>query len=161
MSQLQIRNAVVADVPLILGFVFELARYEQAEHEVVATEAMIEQSLFTPSANAHAVICERAGAPIGFAVYFFNYSTWLARNGLFLEDLFVTPAARGSGAGKALLTHLARIAVAEECGRFEWNVLDWNTPAIRFYESLGAEAQSEWVGYRLTGESLRRLAEQP
>ncbi len=103
-------------------------------------------------------MCERDSTAIGFAVYFFNYSTWQGRNGLYLEDLYVDPAARGSGAGKALLQHLARTAVDKDCGRFEWSVLDWNQPAIDFYESLGALPQGEWVRYRLTGDALLRLA---
>ncbi|MEQ5834993.1 GNAT family N-acetyltransferase [Marinobacter sp. NFXS9] len=159
MSALNIRTATPADVPQILRFVRELAIYEKAEHEVVATETTVESSIFGPDSTVHALICERGGEAIGFAVYFYNYSTWLAKNGLFLEDLYVTPVARGSGAGKALLKHLAQVAVAKDCGRFEWNVLDWNEPAIRFYESLGAKPQSEWIGYRLTGQALLDLAE--
>ncbi len=159
MSGISIRAAEVADVPQILAFVRELAIYEKALPEVVATEALLEDSLFGPEANVDAVLCERGGVAIGFAVYFFNYSTWLGRNGLYLEDLFVTPEARGAGAGRALLVHLAQVAVARGCGRFEWSVLDWNTPAIEFYESLGAVAQNEWIGYRLEGEALARLAD--
>ncbi|MES1923957.1 histone acetyltransferase HPA2-like acetyltransferase [Salinisphaera sp. T31B1] len=159
MSKLTIRAAEPADVPQILAFVRELAIYEKALDEVVATEAMLETSLFGPGSTVDAVLCERDGRAIGFAVYFFNYSTWLGRNGLYLEDLFVQPAARGEGAGRALLVHLARMAVDRGCGRFEWSVLDWNRPAIDFYESLGAVAQSEWIGYRLEGPALRRLAE--
>jgi GNAT superfamily N-acetyltransferase len=128
----------------------------------VKTDAAgIEASLFAENASARALICERDGQPIGYAVYFFNYSTWLGRNGLYLEDLYVTPEIRGTGAGKALLKHLARIAVAQDCGRFEWSVLDWNEPAIKFYESLGARPQDEWTTYRLTGAALLALAEQP
>ena len=103
-------------------------------------------------------MCRDGDIPIGFALYFYNFSTWLGRHGLYLEDLYVTPEHRGKGAGKALLQHLAGIAVAEGCGRFEWSVLDWNQPAIDFYESMGAKPQSEWVGYRLTGEALQALA---
>lgn len=159
MSRVVIRAAVAADVPQILAFIRELAIYEKALPEVVASEAMLETALFGPKANVEAVLCEQDALPIGFAVYFFNFSTWLGRHGLYLEDLFVTPTARGAGAGRALLTHLAGQAVARGCGRFEWSVLDWNTPAISFYESLGAVAQSEWIGYRLEGDALRRLAE--
>jgi len=159
MSRISIRAAERADVPQILAFVRELAIYEKALPEVVATEALLETSLFGPKANVGAVLCERDGVAIGFAVYFFNYSTWLGRNGLYLEDLFVTPEARGSGAGRALLVYLAQVAVEGDCGRFEWSVLDWNTPAIDFYESLGAVAQSEWIGYRLEGEALAQLAD--
>lgn len=158
---LTIRPATRADAALILRFITELAIYERAEHEVKTDAAGIEASLFADDASASALICERDGQPIGYAVYFFNYSTWLGRNGLYLEDLYVTPEARGTGAGKALLKHLAQIAVSHGCGRFEWSVLDWNEPAIQFYESLGAKPQEEWTTYRLTGAALNALAEQP
>ncbi len=157
----QIRPATDADAALILHFVRELAIYEKAEPEVVATEEDIRQSIFGPDKRVEALICEYDGKPIGFAVYFFNYSTWLGKLGLFLEDLYVTPESRGIGAGKALLKHLAGIAVEKDCGRFEFNVLDWNEPAIKFYDSLGAKPQSEWIGYRLTGQALHDMAEQP
>ena len=157
---LTIRPASRDDAALILRFVTELAIYERAEHEVKTDVAGIESSLFAEDASASALICERDGQPIGYAVYFFNYSTWLGRNGLYLEDLYVTPEARGTGAGKALLKHLARLAVSRGCGRFEWSVLDWNEPAIRFYEALGARPQEEWTTYRLAGDALRALAEQ-
>ncbi|WP_148861324.1 GNAT family N-acetyltransferase [Marinobacter fonticola] len=159
MSSLNIRKATADDAALILRFIRELAIYEKAEHEVVATEATVAESIFGPDSTVHAVICEKDAKPIGFAVYFYNYSTWLGKNGLFLEDLFVTPSERGSGAGKALLRYLAQVAVAKGCGRFEWNVLDWNEPAIQFYTSIGARPQSEWIGYRLTGQALLDLAE--
>tara|TARA_Y100001949_G_scaffold11755_1_gene8770 strand:+ start:46668 stop:47150 length:483 start_codon:yes stop_codon:yes gene_type:complete len=158
---LNIRPASRDDAALILRFVTELAIYERAEHEVKTDAAGIEASLFAKDASASALICERDGQPIGYAVYFFNYSTWLGRNGLYLEDLYVTPEARGTGAGKALLKHLARLAVSRGCGRFEWSVLDWNEPAIRFYEALGARPQEEWTTYRLTGDALKALAEHP
>ncbi len=158
---LHIRPATREDAALILRFITELAIYERAEHEVKTDAAGIEASLFAQDSSASALICERDGQPIGYAVYFFNYSTWLGRNGLYLEDLYVTPEARGTGAVKALLKHLARLAVARGCGRFEWSVLDWNEPAIKFYESLGARPQDEWTTYRLTGEALKALAEQP
>lgn len=158
MSELTIREAVVEDAALILRFVRELAVYEKAEHEVQATEQMIAESIFGEGSTTRALICERGGEPIGFAVYFFNYSTWLGKNGLYLEDLYVTPDARGCGAGRALLKRLAQIAVERDCGRFEWSVLDWNRPAIDFYESLGAKPQSEWIGYRMTGRALLDLA---
>lgn len=153
-----IREAKREDSNTILKFVKELAAYEKAEHEVLATEQMIEDSIFSEHSSTKAIICEKDGNPIGFAVYFFNYSTWLGKHGLYLEDLFVSPSERGSGAGKELLKHLAGIAVANDCGRFEWNVLDWNKPAIDFYESLGAKPKSEWLGYQLTGEHLTALA---
>jgi GNAT superfamily N-acetyltransferase len=157
---LNIRHATREDAALILRFITELAIYERAEHEVKTDVAGIETSLFAENASACALICESDGQPIGYAVYFFNYSTWLGRNGLYLEDLYVTPEARGTGAGKALLKYLARLAVSRGCGRFEWSVLDWNEPAIRFYESLGARPQDEWTTYRLTGDALQALAEQ-
>jgi GNAT superfamily N-acetyltransferase len=159
MSDLIIRTATRDDVSLILGFITELAIYEKAEHEVLATPALIEESIFGEGATAKALIVERGEKALGFAIYFYNYSTWLGRKGLFLEDLYISPDARGSGAGKAMLKHLAQIAVAEGCGRFEWNVIDWNEPAIQFYESFGAEAQKEWVGYRLSGQTLADFAQ--
>ena len=155
---LTIRIAGHKDSGLILGFIKELARFEKAEHEVLATEETIGESIFGSDSTTHALICEKDGNPIGFAVYFFNYSTWLGKNGLYLEDLYISQTERGGGAGKAMLKHLAKIAVERECGRFEWSVIDWNEPAIKFYESLGAKSQEEWIGYRLTGETLVSLA---
>ena len=154
----EIRKATRADVGIILGFIRELAEYEKEPDAVVASEADIEDRLFDPETTTDAVICLSEGKPAGFAVYFLSFSTWLGRDGLFLEDLYVSPEHRGKGLGKALLKHLAKIAVKRNCGRFEWNVLDWNEPAINFYESLGARPQSEWVGYRLEGEALKKLA---
>ena len=158
MQPFTIRTAKKDDAGTILRFVRDLAIYENAEAEVVATEDTIRESLFGKDATARALIADMDGSPIGFAVYFFNYSTWQARNGLYLEDLYVTPSCRGIGAGKALLKHLARIAVEHGCGRFEWSVLDWNEASIRVYEAIGAEPQSEWIRYRLAGEELERLA---
>ena len=151
---LTIRKATSDDVAQIRQFILELAIYEKAEHEVEATEADLHNTLFGEGATAHCVICENRGQAIGFAVYFFNYSTWQGRNGLYLEDLYVSPSSRGQGAGKALLQHLAKIAVDNNCGRFEWSVLDWNKPAIDFYDSLGAKPKSEWLGYRMDGQTL-------
>jgi GNAT superfamily N-acetyltransferase len=158
MGAIEIREANAADAALILRFITDLAIYEKAEEEVIATVADIQNSLFGPQSTADAIICSIDNEPAGFAVYFFNYSTWLGKNGLYLEDLYVSPGHRGRGAGKALLRHLARIALSENCGRFEWSVLDWNEPAIRFYQSIGAEPQDEWVGYRLSGKALEDLA---
>lgn len=155
---LTIRPAQPSDAATILGFIRELADYEKALHEVEATEDSTRAAIFGEGSVTHGLIAERDGEAIGMAVYFFNYSTWQARNGLYLEDLYVTPAARGSGAGKALLRRLAQIALEKGCGRFEWSVLDWNEPAIKVYEAIGAEAQSEWVRYRLTGEKLEAFA---
>ncbi|MBV8680866.1 MAG: GNAT family N-acetyltransferase [Aquitalea sp.] len=157
---IEIRPASRADAALILGYIRELAIYEKAEQEVVASVADIENSLFAADATAQGLICLQDGQPVGYAVYFFNYSTWQGKSGLYLEDLYITPAARGSGAGKKLLRHLAQLAVARGCGRFEWSVLDWNQPAIDFYESFGAAAQSEWVKYRLAGDALLKFSEQ-
>jgi GNAT superfamily N-acetyltransferase len=157
MPAIAIRPACADDADLILRFVTELAVYERAEDQVVATEADIRQSLFD-EASARALICSVDGEPAGFAVYFFNYSTWQGRKGLYLEDLYVTPAHRHAGAGKALLQHLARVAVAEGCGRFEWSVLDWNEPALQFYRSMGASPLPEWVRHRLAGPALEAFA---
>lgn len=156
----EIRKATRKDVGIILGFIRDLADYEKEPDAVVATEADIEDRLFDPETTTEAVICLSAGEPAGFAVYFQSFSTWLGRDGLFLEDLYVSPEYRGRGFGKVLLKHLANIAVKRNCGRFEWNVLDWNEPAIKFYESLGARPQSEWVGYRLEGPALKKLAQE-
>jgi GNAT superfamily N-acetyltransferase len=156
-----VRPARPADVPVILGLIRGLADYEKLAGECVATEAALGASLF-PAAGAapaaHCVLAEAEGAPAGFALYFFNYSTFLARPGLYLEDLFVKPEYRGRGLGKALLLHLAKLANERGCGRMEWTVLDWNQPAIEFYESLGARRMQEWQLCRLTGEALRQYA---
>lgn len=158
MTAIVIRPAVPDDAALIYHFIRELAIYERAEHEVITDVKGITDSIFGAESTVGAVICLVDDKPAGYAVYFFNYSTWLGKRGLFLEDLYVSPEYRGLGAGKALLHYLAREAVARDCGRFEWNVLDWNTPAIEFYESLGARPQSEWTGYRLTGQALTDFA---
>lgn len=156
---MEIRPASAGDAGLILRFITDLAIYENAEDAVVTTEEELRRTLFGPGSTTQAVICEIDSKPAGFAVWFYNYSTWLGKNGLYLEDLYVSPEFRGLGAGKALLKHLAKLAVAKGCGRFEWSVLDWNEPAIRFYQSLGAKPQDEWVPYRLTGKALLDLAE--
>lgn len=158
MSELFIRPATPDDTDQILRFIRELAIYEKAEHEVLATPEHIQRTLFCADPKVHGLMCLDGDQTLGFAIYFFNYSTWQGRHGLYLEDLYVAPAQRGRGAGKALLAHLARIAVERDCGRFEWSVLDWNAPSIAFYKSLGALPQDEWVRYRLTGEALHRLA---
>ena len=159
MENLTIRPATREDAATLLKFVRELAAYEKAEDQVAASLADIETSLFSETASAKALICCQRETPIGYAVYFFNYSTWLGKNGLYLEDLYISPKFRHCGAGKFLLNHLAKIAVEKGCGRFEWSVLDWNEPAIRFYESIGARPQKEWVIYRLAGEDLTAFAE--
>jgi len=160
LNMIRIREATRADARLIFDFIIELAIYEKLPEQVVTSVAELEQTLFAPDAKARALLCDLDGLPVGYAVYFYNYSTWLGKNGIYLEDVYVTPAARRRGCGKALLKHIAGIAVRENCGRFEWSVLDWNTPAIEFYESLGALAQSEWTIYRLSGEHLRKLAQE-
>ena len=156
---MRIRRAVAADVPEILALVRELADYEHAPHEVKATEADLLRDGFSGTPRFFVELAEWNGAPAGFALWFFNYSTWEGRPGIYLEDLFVRPAFRGRGLGKALLVHLARRAVTDECGRFQWQVLDWNAPAIGFYETLGATALKEWITMRVSGEAIARLAE--
>jgi GNAT superfamily N-acetyltransferase len=158
-AELAIRLATAADVPAILGFIRALARYEKLEHEVVASEAGLHATLFGARPAAEVLLAELAGTPVGFALFFPSYSTFLAKPGLYLEDLFVEPAARGRGVGLALMSALARITVARNYGRFEWSVLDWNRPALDFYAKLGAVPMSEWTVQRLTGAPLAALAE--
>ncbi|MDP3847518.1 MAG: GNAT family N-acetyltransferase [Pseudomonas sp.] len=155
---IHIREAALTDAAQILAFITELAIYEKAEHAVVASVGDIEQSLFAADSPARALICSRDDQPIGYAVYFFSYSTWLGRKCLYLEDLYISPSQRGAGAGKQLLRHLAKVACDSGCGRLEWSVLDWNTPAIKFYQSLGAAPQDEWVRYRMDGDTLQAFA---
>ncbi|NJB93117.1 GNAT family N-acetyltransferase [Xanthomonas arboricola] len=155
---LQIRAATLDDVALLHELITALAVYEREPDAVKASPQDLRASLFGEGATAHALICEQDGQALGFAVYFFNYSTWLGRNGLYLEDLFVRPQARGQGAGLALLRHLARLAVQRGCGRFEWSVLDWNQPAIDFYQAAGARPMDGWTVYRLDGERLVAFA---
>ena len=154
-----IRFAEQGDVATILRFVRELAEYERAADKVVATEALLADALFSAPPAAEALIAEVDGAPVGMALFFHNFSTWTGWRGLYLEDLYVTPSARGQGVGKVLLKRLARLATDRGCARFEWSVLTWNTPAIDFYRSLGAETLEEWRINRVTGEALERLAE--
>lgn len=155
---LVIRPGELADVPLIAELIRGLARYEKLEHEVVMTEEKLTDSLFGERRYAETIIAEEDGEPVGFALFFHNYSTFLAQPGIYLEDLFVLPDKRGGGVGRALLQRLAQLALDRGCGRLEWAVLDWNVDAIRFYERLGAKPNSEWTVYRLTGESLRDVA---
>ena len=159
MTNITIRPAVKSDAAQILTFIIELAIYEKAEHEVKSSIADIEATLFTEGCTAHGLMAEMNGEAVGMAVYFFNYSTWLGQNGIYLEDLYVSPAHRGHGIGKRLLASLARVAKEKNCGRMDWSVLDWNQPAIDVYEAIGAKPQSEWIGYRLTGNALNELAE--
>lgn len=156
---LTIRRAGAADVPVILTFIRELAVYEHLEHEVIATEADVHAALFGPRPYAEVALACLDAEPVGFALYFHNFSTFVGKPGIYLEDLFVRPAARGCGAGKRLFAYLARTALERGCARLDWAVLDWNEPSIGFYRSLGAVDQSEWTTYRLDGAALVRLAE--
>lgn len=156
---LSIRPATPADVPLVLSFIRDLADYEKLTHLVVATEAIIAEELFGPTSRTEVLLGYSAGEPVAFAVYFHNFSTFLGRKGLYLEDLYVRPAHRRRGYGRALLLRLARIAAERNCGRMEWSVLDWNEAAIFFYEQLGATIMHEWKLVRVTGAALQRLAQ--
>jgi len=160
-APLRIEPAGEPDLPLILGFIRELAEYERMLDQVVATEALLREQLFGARRGAEVVIARWDGEAAGFALFFHNFSTFLGRRGLYLEDLFVRPAFRGKGVGRALLAHLARTAVERGCGRLEWWVLDWNEPAIGFYRALGAQPMSDWTVFRLSGEPLAALARSP
>ncbi len=157
-KDVQIRMATEEDVSSILAFIKALAAYEKRSHQVIADEASLRDTLFGKYAYAETLIAELNGEPAGFALFFHTYSTFLARPGIYLEDLFVKPELRGRGIGRALLARLAQLSEERGCGRLEWSVLNWNQPAIDFYRSLGAEPLDEWTQYRLTGEALRRLA---
>ena len=158
MPEIEIRFATAEDTPLILSLIRELAEYEKLSHEVVADEETLRGSLFGERPYAQVLMASVDGESVGFALFFHNFSTFLGKPGIYLEDLYVRPAYRGSGAGRALLSRLAQLAVERSCGRLEWWVLDWNEPSIGFYEKLGAEAMDDWTVYRLTGEALRRMA---
>ena len=153
-----VRPARAEDSALVLDFIQQLAHYEKLEHQCIATAEQICGTLFGADAKAAALVAFEGQNPAGLAVYFWSYSTFLAKPGLYLEDLFVKPELRGRGIGKRIFEELLRIAKANDCGRFEWSVLDWNEPAIKFYESLGAKAQAEWVRYRLDEEQISQLA---
>ena len=155
---LRIERATERDAALILRLIKELADYERMSDEVVATEDSVRRTLFGPHPAAEVVVCYAGDEAAGFALFFHNYSTFLAKPGLYLEDLFVVPKFRGRGYGKALLVHLAKLAVERDCGRFEWSVLDWNEPAIGFYKKLGATPMDAWKIMRVTGDALHRLA---
>jgi GNAT superfamily N-acetyltransferase len=159
-SNLLIRTSTAEDVPLILDFIRALAEYEKLTHDLTATEVDIRESLFGERPAAECVLAFWESRPAGFAVYFHNYSTFLGRAGLYLEDLFVRPEYRGKGIGRALLLHLAGIAKDRKCGRLEWAVLDWNTPAIDFYRRLGAKPMDEWTVYRLDKKGIARLVDE-
>jgi GNAT superfamily N-acetyltransferase len=157
-APLRIEPASEADVPLILGFIRELAEYERMLDKVVATEALLHEQLFGARPGAEVLIARLEAEPVGFALFFHNFSTFLAKPGIYLEDLFVRPEHRGHGHGKALLGELARVAVTRGCGRLEWAVLDWNEASIAFYRSLGAVAMDEWTVYRVAGDALAKLS---
>lgn len=157
-SPFVLRSATAADVPAVLSCIRGLAEYEKLPHEVVATEEILRETLFGPRPAAEVVLAEDGEEVAGFALFFHNFSTFLGRPGLYLEDLYVYPRFRGRGLGRQLLAHLARLAVERKCGRFEWAVLDWNVDAIGFYEAMGAVAMSDWTVYRLAGDALQRLA---
>ena len=157
---LRVRNAERRDVAVIASLIRQLSRYEKLEHEVTMIESKLERALFGERPYAETILAEEDGEPVGFALFFHNFSTFLAQPGLYLEDLYVLESRRRAGIGKALLTRLAEIAVERNCGRMEWAVLDWNMDAIGFYERLGAKPNSDWTVYRLAGEPLRRLAGQ-
>lgn len=156
---LNIRPANPDDVPLIQQFIRDLAEYERSPESAVATQDDLLRDGFGASPKYRCLIAEWDGQPAGFAFFFYNYSTWQGKAGLYLEDLFVRPVFRGKGIGKALLLYLAQVALDENCGRFQWQVLDWNTPAIDFYKSLGAEIMSEWLTMRVEGDAIKRMAE--
>jgi GNAT superfamily N-acetyltransferase len=157
-SNFQIRQATERDVPVILSFIRQLAEYERLSHEAVMTEDILRESLFGSRPAAEVLLGYSGDRPVAFAVFFHNFSTFLGRSGLYLEDLFVIPEMRGRGFGRALLVELAKIARERKCGRFEWSVLDWNEPAIKFYKAIGAVPMDEWTIFRVTGEALNRLA---
>jgi GNAT superfamily N-acetyltransferase len=158
LHSLSVRPAAAADVELVLGFIRELADYERLSHEVTATPEQIHAALFGPRPYAEAVLGCIDGEPCGFALFFHNFSTFLGKPGLYLEDLYVRPSARGRGLGSYLLAWLAALALERDCGRFEWAVLDWNEPALKVYRGLGARAADDWTIQRVTGEALRQLA---
>jgi GNAT superfamily N-acetyltransferase len=157
-AHFKIRRATPEDAPTLLALVHALAEYENLSHEVVATPEMFREQLFGPNPRAEALVACESGNPIGLAIFFHNFSTFLGKPGLYVEDIFVLPEARGRGYGRALMVALAQLAVQRGCGRFEWTVLDWNKPAIDFYRSLGAEAKSEWIIQRVSGNALQELA---
>jgi GNAT superfamily N-acetyltransferase len=150
--------AATSDVPVILYFIRKLADYEKLSHEMTATESLLHENLFGPNPVAEAVIAKLAGQPVGFALFFSTFSTFVGKPGIWLEDLFVLPEHRSKGVGRALLRHVAALAIERNCGRLEWSVLDWNEPALKVYRSIGSQPMSDWTTQRLTGDALLRLA---
>jgi GNAT superfamily N-acetyltransferase len=159
-GKLQIRPATAADVPVILWFIRELAAYEKLSHEVAATEDLLRRHLFGERPSAEVILAVQDGMEAGFALFFHNFSTFVGKPGIYLEDVYVRPEFRGRGCGKAMMVYLARLARQRDCGRFEWAVLDWNKPSLDFYQSIGARPMSDWTLQRMTGEALAALAEQ-
>jgi GNAT superfamily N-acetyltransferase len=157
-SEFKIRPATAADVPLIFQFVRELAAYEKLSHEVTASEELLRRNLFVDRQGAEVLLAYEAAQAVGFALFFHNFSTFVGKPGVYLEDLYIRPEFRGRGYGKALMIYLARLAKERDCGRFEWWVLDWNEPSLEFYRSLGASPMSEWTVQRVSGSSLEALA---
>lgn len=155
---LRIRQAERDDLPIIMRFIRELAAYEKLEDEITFDEARLAEECFGERPVAHTLIAEWSGEPAGFLLYFYNFSTFLGKRGIYVEDLYVSPELRGNKIGLSLLQYVAAIAKAQDCGRVEWSVLDWNEPSIAFYESLGAKAKKEWLGYQLSGDALSQLA---
>ena len=154
----EIKSATQQDIPLILSFIKELAEYEKLSHEVIATEEILQETLFGEKSHAEVIIGYLDSQPVGFALFFHNFSTFLGRPGIYLEDLYVKPEARGHGVGQKMLAYLAKLAKERKCGRLEWWVLDWNESAVGFYKRLGAKAMDEWTVYRVTGKALDDLA---
>jgi GNAT superfamily N-acetyltransferase len=156
--EISILPATIADVHVILSFIRKLAEYEKLSHEMKATESLLHENLFGPHPAAEAIIAKLTGVPVGFALFFPTFSTFVGKPGIWLEDLFVLPEHRSKGVGRALLRHVASLAVDRKCGRLEWSVLDWNEPALKVYRSIGAQPMSDWTTQRLTGDELLRLA---
>lgn len=155
----EIKPATIKDIPIILDFIKKLAEYEKLSHQVIATEQKLEESLFKNNPDAEVILAYLDNKPVAIAIFFHNYSTFLAQKGLYLEDLFVLEEYRKQGVGKKVLQYLAKLAIERDCGRFEWAVLDWNTPAINFYKNIGAKIKSEWLTTQLTGMALKSFAE--
>ncbi len=158
-SSLTIKNAAKQDIPLILSFIKALAAYEKMSHQVVVTKEVLQESLFGETPIAEVILAYSDEQPAGFALFFHNFSTFLGRPGLYLEDLYVNPEIRNQGIGRALLVYLAKLAQERNCGRFEWSVLDWNEPSIQFYKKLGAVPMEDWTVFRMTGDALDKLAQ--